>query len=92
MPEHLKRVAIHRETLTTGERVYVARDLNLPTLMAHGSTTDEAAENLEDARALYRSTQPTPPESEAGAARSTVDMPIRFDSGFVATARTYSRP
>lgn len=50
MPRMLKRVAIQAERLSTGVRVYVARDLNVPGLMAHGATTDDAAANLDAAR------------------------------------------
>lgn len=44
---------IERDTLTDGTTVFVARDSQFPACMAHGSTPDEAAENLVESRELF---------------------------------------
>lgn len=44
---------IEADTLTDGTVVYLAHDPARPGCMSHGATPDEAAEMLEDARALY---------------------------------------
>jgi predicted RNase H-like HicB family nuclease len=49
----MPRVLIQSDRLTDNTLVYLARDYNQPSLMAHGSTPDEAEANLEDARALH---------------------------------------
>lgn len=41
------------DQLSDGSIVYVARHPELPGCMSHGSTPDEARENLADARELY---------------------------------------
>jgi len=43
-------VVIEQETLSDGKRVYVARDLELKGLIAHGDTPDAADANLDEVR------------------------------------------
>lgn len=90
MHEVLRRVAIQAETLESGGRVYVARDLDSPGLMAHGDDPDAAAASLEEARALrseltHHASAPAGPEVQA------TPVLVAFDKSSATIARPYSR-
>lgn len=90
MHEVLRRVAIQAETLESGGRVYVARDLDSPGLMAHGDDPDAAAASLEEARALrseltHQASAPAGPEVQA------TPVLVAFDKSSATIARPYSR-
>jgi len=49
-------VEVVPDATTEGDVCYLAKHPELPGCMAHGDTTDEALQNLDDARRLYLTT------------------------------------
>lgn len=90
MHKALRRVAIQAERLESGGRVYVARDLDTPGLMAHGNDPDAAAASLEEARALRGELTHRSPAPTATELRGTPVL-VAFDKSTATIAHPYSR-